>query len=225
MTISSVLPLLKHLPIRTPSERRIARRLQAWAAPPHPMPRPTPWAASWETLHSLCSRIRASTNPITMAEFGSGVSTAWFALAVRAAGAGHIHSIEHQARFAERTRTLLARQGVSEHATVHLGHLGASDLNDGQPWYDPRCFDAYPTAINLVFVDGPVAHLGSNIRYPALPTIASRLADRCTVVLDDTHRAEEQGIWQRWGDELSDEFVITIEPPLSRSSAMLLQRR
>lgn len=82
-----------------------------------------------------------------------------------------------------------------------------------------------PAGINLVFVDGPVASLGTDIRYPALPTIADKLAEHCTVVLDDTHRAKEQAIWERWISELSDDFLITVEPALSRSTAMLLQRR
>ncbi|MFX4272117.1 class I SAM-dependent methyltransferase [Propionibacteriaceae bacterium Y1685] len=225
MTIPSVLPLLKHLPIRTPTERRVERLLHDLVRPTRPMPRPTLWSASWETLHSLCTRIRTAPDPITMCEFGSGTSTAWFALAARAAGGGHVHSVDHELRYADRTRELLTAQGVAEWATVHHGPLAPSARNQDQPWYDERVFELVPAGINLVFVDGPVASLGSDIRYPALPTIADKLADHCTVVLDDTHRAKEQAIWERWISELSDEFLITVEPALSRSTAMLLQRR
>lgn len=231
MTISSTVPLfraaplLKHMPIRTRTERRVQRLLHEQLAPSAPMPRPTLWSASWETLHSLCTTIRRSRRPVQMAEFGSGASTVWFALAARAAGGGHIHSVDHEEKFGAATRDLLARHGLTEFATVHHAPLRPCALNGRQPWYDSEAFANHPQGINLVFVDGPVASIGRRVRYPALPTIADKLADTCTVVLDDTHRAKEQRIWRDWIDELSTDFEISLDPALSRSSSMVLRRR
>lgn len=231
MTISSTVPLLraapllKHMPIRTRTERRVQRLLHEQLAPTVPMPRPTLWSASWETLHSLCSLIRRSRRPVTMAEFGSGASTVWFALAARAAGGGHIHSVDHEQKFRRATQDLLRQHGVADYATVHHAPLRPCALNDRQPWYDSDVVAGHPSGINLVFVDGPVASIGRRVRYPALPSIADKLADTCTVVLDDTHRSKEQRIWRDWIAELSADFSVSVQPPLSRSTAMILRRR
>jgi hypothetical protein len=45
-----------------------------------------------------------------------------------------------------------------------------------------------------------------NARYPALPFFRPRMADRCTVLLDDISRRGEQEVVDRWEQELEIKF-------------------
>lgn len=59
---------------------------------------------------------------------------------------------------------------------------------------------------DLLIVDGPPESTGEFARFPALPVLEKRLAESCTVLLDDVHRPNEAQILQDW-QQAFPEFV------------------
>lgn len=74
-------------------------------------------------------------------------------------------------------------------------------------WYDQETIESQTKSFpefDLVLVDGPMAwdKPRSLSRYPALPFVRPKLAERFSVFLDDTHRSGEQQIADWWQNEL-----------------------
>jgi predicted O-methyltransferase YrrM len=125
-------------------------------------------------------------------ECGSGLSTVTIARALGAVQAGHVHALEHSRMWAANTRRAVA--DLAEFATVI-----DAPLVDG--WYDPDVLARLPErGIDLLLVDGPPAGEPGidESRYPALPRLADRLAPNAAVVLDDSERAGERRVLERW---------------------------
>lgn len=133
----------------------------------------------------------------SIVECGSGNSTVFLArLLAQRGGAGHVHSIDHDARWAEATREALRREGLE-----HLADVSHAPLVDG--WYDRGALPAVE-AVDLLVVDGPPGWdvaAGAPIpgaREPALDVFRERLAPGATVVLDDIDREGERRIVAAW---------------------------
>jgi predicted O-methyltransferase YrrM len=130
-------------------------------------------------------------------ECGSGLSTVTMARALGALGAGHVHALEHDPRWAATTRAALADEGLTAFATVI-----DAPLRDG--WYERAALERLPGAgIELLLVDGPPANepASERSRYPALPALAERLAPGAIIVLDDADRDGARWIADRWLSE------------------------
>lgn len=165
-----------------------------------PLPPLTGWAASPELVATLVDLVRRH-RPRTILELGSGASTVAMAYALEqhAEGAGHVHSLDHEADYGAATRAEAVRHGLDDLATVHHAPLRQATF-DGQTfaWYD---LDALPhdlPPLDLVVVDGPPRETNPQARYPALPALLDRLSDRALVVLDDADRADEAALLDRW---------------------------
>lgn len=162
------------------------------------------WAASADLVGALVDEF-LERRPDLVVECGSGVSTLWLATAARQHGVTtRIVALEHDAHYAEQTRALLARHGLGDIAEVRHAPLRFNDV-DGTDrfWYDVSAV-ADLTGIGLLFVDGPPAAVGEHARFPALPLLQDRLAERCSIVLDDMIRTDEQEVAQLWHDRLPD---------------------
>lgn len=138
----------------------------------------------------------------TVVEFGCGVSTLYLAKVLFEQG-GRLVSFEDNADWAAQVRSLVIREGLSGTATIIDAPLGRSQLARGNlQWYDEAIVNSAIDGleIDLALVDGPTAFdPGMGLaRYPAFPAIASRLAERCAVVLDDISRPGEQEIVAGW---------------------------
>jgi predicted O-methyltransferase YrrM len=180
------------------------------------------WAASPDLILVLVDQVIAL-RPSLVVECGSGASTLWLALALRRFGInGRIVALEHDPAFAEKTRDLLARHGVSDLAEVRDAPLEELSLADGTyPWYARRAWTGL-TGIDLLFVDGPPAATGAKARYPALPSLREALNPVSTIVLDDLVVPDMQETLRLWlgaYPEFSAEVL-----PLEKQAA-LLQRR
>lgn len=164
------------------------------------MPAPGGWAATPDTLLALVSRILGEPRVGTIVECGSGTSTAWMAMALRERGEGRLVSLEHDAVYAEKTRAKLVELGLEGFVEIRCSPLVTRQI-DGEDvsWFADEALTGIDD-ISLLFVDGPPAYLGSQMRYPALPVLADRLADAALIVLDDTDRDEEKAIARRWLD-------------------------
>jgi predicted O-methyltransferase YrrM len=165
----------------------------------HPMPELGDWAMSPSTLIWLVDRV-SDPSVRTILECGSGSSTVWFATALaKRGGEGRVVALESSADYAESTRAELAKHGLQDRAEVLHAPLidTAVPGRDNQPWFDISVLPDLPP-VDLLFVDGPVGGIARQVRYPAFPLLADRLARKATVVLDDTGRPAEAAIVKAW---------------------------
>ncbi|GAB3198653.1 hypothetical protein GCM10027062_13350 [Nocardioides hungaricus] len=156
------------------------------------------WTASADLLVELVDRF-VELRPATVVEGGSGVSTVVLALAAKEHGiATRIVALEHQPEWAEQTRRMLERHGVAEYAEVRVAPLAPTSLAGHEtPWYDASAI-ADLTDVGLVLVDGPPEGTGPRARYPMVPLLRDRLAERCTILVDDTARPGDADVVERW---------------------------
>jgi predicted O-methyltransferase YrrM len=167
-----------------------------------PMPELGDWAMSPSTLVWMVDRLSDS-SVRTILELGSGSSTVWFATALaKRGGEGQVVALESSAEYAESTRTQLAQLGLRDRAQVLHAPLVDTAVpgRDNQPWFDISVLPDMPP-VDLLFVDGPVGGIARQVRYPAYPLLADRLAPGAAVVLDDTGRPAEAAIVKAWKEE------------------------
>jgi len=162
---------------------------------PHSLPPLRGWAGSPDILLQVAQRALA-TQPRVVLECSSGASTVVAARCCQLNGQGHVYSLEHEAEYAAKTREHLARQGLSDWATVV--HAPLEIGADGLAWYRDSALPAEATGAELLVVDGPPAGGDSQARYPALPRLRKRLAPRFALLLDDADRPGEREVVARW---------------------------
>jgi hypothetical protein len=157
------------------------------------------WAASPDMLLHVV-RFVLATKPDAVIECGSGVSTQAIARALKLNGRGHVFSLDHDAHYSAETRERLSAAGLSDWATVFHAPLVKHDLaGRSWNWYDLQDFP--PVRAQVLLVDGPPGMDAPQARYPALPLLRSRLADRSTIFVDDADRPHERAIVARWKEE------------------------
>ncbi|MFD6097650.1 class I SAM-dependent methyltransferase [Nocardiopsis flavescens] len=164
------------------------------------------WAASPDVLRVLVRHIERL-RPETVVECGSGASSVWLGYALRRAGRGRLVALEHDARYAELSRALVASHGLDD--IVEVRHapftpIGTDTVSvDGEErttadrWYD-RAALAGLAGVGLVFVDGPPQATGLQVRHPALPLLLPHCTEDAVFVLDDADRPEERAVGDRW---------------------------
>ncbi|WP_250562432.1 class I SAM-dependent methyltransferase [Sphaerisporangium fuscum] len=172
--------------------------LRALLQPRAPLPRLRGWAASPDVLRLLIERI-AVDRPGLVVECGSGSSSVWLGYAVQRSGGGRVVALEHDERFAETSRDLVAAHGLQDVVEIRHAPLTpwTSEEAETIPWYDTSAVSDL-TEIGLVFVDGPPGATDPLVRYPAVPVLLPRCADGAWIVLDDTARPAEREVADRW---------------------------
>lgn len=182
------------------------------------------WALSTSTMMAVLDEVRGPGAARSVVECGSGASTVWLAMAVREAGAGHVWSLEHDERYAAETMRHLDAHGLSGYATVVHAPIETFVLaGASRTWYDPTALARLPEGIDLLLVDGPPASVAEDVRLPAFPLLAGRLRDGSTVVLDDTVRADEQGVRAYWQEGVFDGRSLTYEFEVGRSTVFTVR--
>jgi predicted O-methyltransferase YrrM len=153
------------------------------------------WAGSPDFLLKTAEEALRN-KPKRVMECSSGVSTVVLARCLQLNGAGHVFSLENSPEFAIKTREMLKQYGLSEWATV----IDAPLVNHSTttPWYDETAIPQDLQAIDMLIVDGPPATTAPLARYPALPRLQPRMAETCTIMMDDADRTEEIEILKRW---------------------------
>ncbi|NYH54078.1 MULTISPECIES: class I SAM-dependent methyltransferase [Nocardiopsis] len=167
------------------------------------------WAASPDVLRVLVRHIDRL-RPELVVECGSGASSVWIGYALRRAGGGRLVAFEHDARYAELSRELVAAHGLDDVVEVRHAPLvetasttvtvDGQRLSTADRWYDTSAF-ADLEGVGLVFVDGPPKATGLQARYPAVPVLLPRCTEDVVIVLDDAARDDERGLGDRWLDE------------------------
>lgn len=163
-----------------------------------PLPPLRGWAASPDVLLVVARHIRHA-RPEVIFECGSGSSTVVMAQAARRNGCGHVYSVDHDEAYAKESRALLARYGLGDWATIVHAPLRNTEIQgETWEWYDSDCLPGTPP-IDLLFIDGPPAGPEKPLsRYPAGPLLFPRLSPRGVVFTDDTDRAGEAAVLERW---------------------------
>jgi predicted O-methyltransferase YrrM len=140
--------------------------------------------------------------PRVIVETGSGVSTLICAYALeKVGGEGHVTALDHDAKFAEKTRAVLASHGLSHRATVIHAPLEKTGAGGEQVlWYRKEALGSVE-AIDLVVDDGPPKYVGPMARYASLHVLGPKMGPSGLFVLDCVGK-EEKEIVRRWCAEL-----------------------
>lgn len=158
------------------------------------------WAVSPDFLLHVVRHIQDHA-PKKILECGSGSSTVAMAQALRAFGIdGHIYSIENYEPSVTAVRSQLRRHDLERFVTLIFVPL-VEKRYDGMggvfQWYD-LSRQAIPDGIDLLLVDGPVAVVNSDARFPAGPELLPKLSRAAHVFVDDASRPGETAMVGRW---------------------------
>lgn len=170
------------------------------------------WAASPDLL-VFCVDTMLAEKPDLVVECGSGLSTLFLSLAAEQHGLPtRIVALEHHEEYAAKTRAMLERHGVGHRAEVRLAPLERTSLPDHETaWYAESALGDL-AGIGLLLVDGPPASTGPRVRYPAVPLLRERLAERCTIVVDDLIRTSDEETAESWSEQLPDfEYTVHVD--------------
>ncbi|MEF7616856.1 class I SAM-dependent methyltransferase [Aquincola sp. MAHUQ-54] len=181
----------------------LERRLQLDMA----LPAMRGWAGSPDFLLHVAEQIHQR-RPAVIVECSSGVSTIVAARCLQQLGAGHVWSLEHEEQYAQKTRDMLVRYGLSDWATVL--HAPLQTTHTSTPWYQEDVLPINIGQIDMLVVDGPPAGLAPMVRAPAFPRLRSRLAPNCIVLVDDADRPDETEMVRQWA---ATEPGLVIERP------------
>jgi hypothetical protein len=149
--------------------------------------------------------------PRSILELGAGSSTVLIARCLQLLqyrAENHV-AVDHHGRYLEATRRALAVNGLGEGVNLLLCPL-SSYSQFSKLWYGNLAERLEGMQFELLLIDGPPGDMQEQSRYPALPLLSPYLAPRCTIILDDASRADEQEIVRKWQyqfPEFSVEFI------------------
>jgi len=139
--------------------------------------------------------------PKRIVECGSGSSTIAMAQALRAFGIdGHIYSIENYEPTVATVRDQLRRHDLERFVTlvfVPLVPKRYDGVDAAIAWYDLGA-GAIPGDVDLLLVDGPIAIVHTDARYPAGPELLPKLSRTGHIFVDDANRRGERDMVERW---------------------------
>jgi predicted O-methyltransferase YrrM len=176
--------------------------LYAVVEPHKPLPVPRAYAGSPELLRAVSAAV-FDTQPRTVLELGSGVTTLVAAYALAKLGSGRIVSLDHELQFAEATNQLLRAHKLDHVAkAIHAPLIEQTAGNRRGRWYDTSALAREQvTSIDVLIVDGPPGKDQPLARYPALPALAALLSERALILVDDAARRDETEMVRRWAAE------------------------
>ncbi|MCW8825946.1 MAG: class I SAM-dependent methyltransferase [Gammaproteobacteria bacterium] len=162
------------------------------------------WSAAPDFIELIVEHA-LTTKPQVIVECSSGLTTLVLARCCQMSGRGHVYSLENGPEYAAKTRSYFERYGVDDYVTVIDAPLESVTINgtDYQWYRTTELFEQLPAdSIEMLVIDGPPGFIQKNSRYPALPQLEEKIADHCTVFLDDAAREDEREIVQLWQNEL-----------------------
>lgn len=181
------------------------------------------WAASPDVLLELHSCLMKK-KPLIVVELGSGASSVVIADALKQNGVGRLISIDHDQYYADKTKQALREAGLENWVDLRIGgltawhgnHLNSDTADKPSLWYPQELFEGI-TSIDLLWIDGPPGATCLYSRYPAVPALISRFSAEIEIWLDDSARAEEKRICEKWAEEYGLAFEnLPMEKGLGR---------
>jgi Methyltransferase domain len=204
------------------ADRAAVRSLACFAGPALPW---SDWAMRPTAIALLVAEVERGRRNVV--ELGSGVSTIVLARAAHEPGA-RVVSIEHDRDWAAEVRRLLRRERLeaAEVIDVPLAPLDPAKvavpsepaLRAPGDWYGLEALhEACPYRIDLLIVDGPPADRSPDVlvRAPALAALEGRLAEDCTVALDDVGRRAEKRTAELWAHALGCQLELPPDTDLA----------
>jgi predicted O-methyltransferase YrrM len=159
------------------------------------------WAIT-SNMALLVSDIFHQTRPELVVELGSGTSTILMGHLLRQVNTGgRLISLEHDAVWYAETLEQVHRAQLDDVVDVRFAPLEQAEIGQATyMWYSLAALEDLD-AIDVVFVDGPPAHVGPLARYPAGPLLAPRCRRGGAFIIDDIVREDERQMVNRWSDE------------------------
>ena len=154
------------------------------------------WSAAPDFLKSI-SDYCLENKPQVIVECSSGASSLVLSQCCKLNKIGHVYSLENGEEFVSQTSQQLDDFLLSDYCDVIYAQLQDVQLDSVNfQWY---ALNNLPDIeIDMLVIDGPPGFLQKHSRYPALPMLHERLAERCAVFLDDAARDDEQELVRRW---------------------------
>lgn len=187
---------LYYLSYHVPREIEAQNQLENTYRPEGLRPLLGGWALTPSGMLDIAQAISRDA-PDVVVECGSGTSTMWIALALRASGGGHVYALEHDREFAQETRRQLSAQGLAAYATVVDAPIVEQNGADGiVEWYDVRGLGDV-NRIDVLVIDGPPQALG-DLRKFAMELLSDRFSEGTRVFADDVNRDAERTMISEW---------------------------
>jgi hypothetical protein len=160
-------------------------------------------------------------SPMLILELGGGMSTVVSATLFSRRGSGRTVALDDDEEWTRHTQSLLETHEIDGSAEVRYAPLEEIE-HDGvkYKWYAESVWQDL-TDIELLVVDGPVDSHDRGARYPALPLLLPKLADRATILVDDTFRPRWRERVLRWAQQNG----FDVEAPYPNEKQSLILRR
>lgn len=156
-------------------------------------------AASPDFLLILAKHILTH-RPKWVLECGPGVSTIVIAAALKKAGTGQAYCLEHLEGYGQKVQKRVDELGYGRWARVIIAPLIRHRIGERDwDWYDVA--DLPEEHWDMIIIDGPPASVGPAARYPAGPLLIPRLSAAGHIFVDDTDRAHDREICDRFVSE------------------------
>lgn len=182
-------------------------KINNFLQPELPLPFHKLWAVLPDFVSTLLELIKTS-KPSIVAECGSGLSTLVLGYLVKNNTIKQCIAIEHERQFYESTKEELIAHGLDKHVNLIYAPLTKVTINKKDwLWYSPDSIKARVHQIDLLLVDGPHGQIQKYSRYPAIPILKRYFTKKTVIILDDSHRPDEQKIIGRWLRE-NPEFQV-----------------
>ena len=176
--------------------------IYSFITPRFPLPSMSRWTA-YPDLAKIIVRECMMNKPGLVVELGSGISTLITAYVLEQHGevGAQVISLDHNEEYTQKTKNLIKSNKLESNAQVIYSPLEPRQIGDKiYNWYS---LEGLTTKINidLLIVDGPPVKTNQLARYPALPSLISRLSKDCVIILDDAARQSEQQTVSQWMHE------------------------
>jgi predicted O-methyltransferase YrrM len=167
-----------------------------------PLPLKNPYMASPELLVLLVNLIHEH-KPRMILELGSGLSSIILGYALEQLQGSDARracflTVDHDLHHVQKTVDMVKLHGLGD--VVRAIHAPLSPvrtpLKDNRFWYNLSVYQHILVDIDFLVVDGPPGHMGSMMRYPAVPNL--NLKHGAIIVVDDTYRSDERKMIDEW---------------------------
>ncbi|NOQ89979.1 MAG: class I SAM-dependent methyltransferase [Gammaproteobacteria bacterium] len=161
-----------------------------------PLPIVEHWSAAADFL-SVIADYCLQEKPQTIVECSSGISSLVLSQCCMLNQSGHVYSLENGADYVRQTQQRLAGFSLSDYCDVIHAPLQEVPVDEQVfQWYGLS--ELPELEIDLLVIDGPPGFLQKQSRFPALPLLQDKMAEKCTIFLDDAARDDEQELVKRW---------------------------
>ena len=176
--------------------------IYSFITPRFPLPSMSRWTAYPDLAKTIVHECMMN-KPGLVVELGSGISTLITAYVLEQHGevGAQVISLDHNEEYTQKTKNLIKSNKLESNAQVIYSPLEPRQIGDKiYNWYS---LEGLTTKINidLLIVDGPPVKTNQLARYPALPSLISRLSKDCVIILDDAARKSEQQTVSQWMHE------------------------